>query len=162
MRKVLEIAQTRTNAKRFVPLRSAPALLRNSIANTRARRYNAAQANNSGERTSLACASPPLAETPHDRFAHWMCLLRADIAASKDSTALISRVSRRLPGSPAIGATQNQIVSHAHVHNSGSSSHFARSAIRSASTFGRRAANTVAPEPDISAAATSGWFNNHI
>jgi hypothetical protein len=56
----------------------------------------------------------------------------------------------------AVGATQNQIVSHAHVHNSESSSHFARSAIRSASTLERRIANTVEPEPDISVAATSG------
>src|SRR6266496_4599926 len=65
MRRDLGIAQTRTNAKQFVLLRSAPALLRNSIANTRARQYNAARANNSGERTALACASRPLAETPH-------------------------------------------------------------------------------------------------
>src|SRR5437868_286256 len=53
-------------------------------------------------------------------------------------------------------------VSHAHVHNSGSSSAFARIANRSTSVLSRITAKTVEPEPDISAAPTSGCLSNHI
>src|SRR6266436_8905728 len=53
-------------------------------------------------------------------------------------------------------------VSHAHVHSSGSSSAFARIANRSTSVLSRITAKTVEPEPDISAAPTSGCLSNHI
>ena len=53
-------------------------------------------------------------------------------------------------------------VSHAQVHSSGSSSDFARFARRSVFAFDRSTAKTVEPEPDISAAPTSGCLSNHI
>src|SRR6266699_502812 len=53
-------------------------------------------------------------------------------------------------------------VWHAHVHSFGSSSAFARIANRSISVLSRITAKTVEPEPDISAAPTSGCLSNHI
>ena len=53
-------------------------------------------------------------------------------------------------------------VSHAQVHNSGSSSAFARVANRLGYPLSRITAKTVDPEPDISAAPTSGCLSNHI
>src|SRR5438874_5350938 len=49
-------------------------------------------------------------------------------------------------------------VSHTHVHNSGSSSDLARCATRTASAFSHITANTVDPEPDISATLTPAWL----
>src|SRR5438477_7781564 len=48
------------------------------------------------------------------------------------------------------------IVSQTHHHNSASSSDFARCAIKSPSTLERKTAKIAEPDPDISAAPTSG------
>src|SRR5438876_5476128 len=53
-------------------------------------------------------------------------------------------------------------VSHTHVHNSGSTATFARLARYSASARSHSTPKTVEPEPDISAAPTSGCLSNHI
>src|SRR5205814_2525910 len=59
-------------------------------------------------------------------------------------------------------ATRNQMVSQTHVHNSGSSSDFARFATKSPSTLDRKTAKIVEPDPDINAAPTSGCSSSHV
>src|SRR5437899_636596 len=59
-------------------------------------------------------------------------------------------------------APRSQSVSRTQVQMSRSSSFRTRFARRSIFTFGRSAANTVEPEPDINAAATSFRCNSHI
>src|SRR5206468_6045145 len=94
MRKDSVIAPILTNAKRFVPPRSAPVSLRNSIANTREQHCSAALAN---DHKGKICGKSRWIPTGRRR-PYSVCVTHAQSSGSSSDLARFARASASLVG----------------------------------------------------------------